>query len=66
MGLSSTSMSKPQGPPRPDKPTTTAQWLRRFADDMAAQGFTPEATAALLPTVLAHLLRSDDLLTEAE
>lgn len=63
-------MSAYPAPPDPDPgredAVSTARWLRRFQADMRAVGFTDETTAALLPTLLAHLLRSEDLLTESE
>lgn len=55
----------PRPPKREPDPVATAVWLRRFTDDMTRQGFTEQVIGALLPTVLQHLLRTDDLLTDS-
>lgn len=52
-------------PPR-HPPTPTAEWLARFRADLRAQGFDDEDITPLLPVVLQHLLRTEELITATE
>lgn len=51
---------------RDPEPVPTARWLARFRSDLRAEGFTDDEASALLPVVLQHLLRSEDLMTGTE